>query len=197
MQKINIRSYIHYKLANSLYAGAAMGSIFVIYASLPPALFSAGGVALAFGGWLLAFFYMRLMKFSSFFVVGFGVELVSLALTIGFLRFGASSWIAFFVYFAYQFVFLFGNYLVRAETKLFRKTTLFAMFDRARQLGYLGGLGFSFLFYEWLGHIGIVDARVQIGYLYWSLFAVQIFVLFFYTRAFGGLIKAALKQKQV
>lgn len=190
MHEINIRSYAHYKLANSLYAGAAMGSIFVIYASLPPALFSAGGVALAFGGWLLAFFYMRLMRFGSFFLIGLSVELITMVLTIGFLFFGASSWIAFFVYSAYQFVFLFGNYLVRAETKLFRKTALFAIFDRAKQLGYLGGLSFSFLFYEWLGYIGISEAKVQISYLYIVLFVVQIVVLFFYAKAFGGLAKA-------
>jgi len=184
MQKVDIRSYAYYKLTASLYAGTAMGSIFVIYAALPPALFSAGGVALAFGGWVLAFFYMRLMRFSSFFLIGFSVEIFTLSLSILFLLFNHFIWIAIVIYGIYQFLFLFGNYLARAETKLFAKTALFSIFDRMKQLGYLGGLLFSFLFYETADYLGINVVKEQVFYLYFALFTIQLVVLFFYLKAF-------------
>lgn len=187
MQKINTRSYISYKFTNSLYAGAAMGSIFVIYASLPPALFSAGGVALAFGGWILAFFYTKLIKLGTFFSIGLAIEIVTFGLTIVFLLFSFTEWIAFAVYCAYQIIFLFGNYLIRAETKLFSKIILLSIFDRAKQAGYLAGLTLSFLFYEALSFIGIEKSIEQILYIYSLLLVVQGVVLVLYLRAFKNL----------
>jgi hypothetical protein len=184
MKNINTRAYITYKLLNSLYAGAAMGSVFIIYASLPPSLFSFGGIVLALGGWVIAFYYVRLVRFGTFFSVGLSVEVATFMMTLMFLVFNTSAWIAFFIYSVYQFIFLFGNYLVRAETKLFAKTALFSIFDRAKQIGYLAGLGFSFIFYELLGYYGNKSSYSQIFYLYFGLLSIQAVVLFVYLRAF-------------
>jgi hypothetical protein len=183
--KIDIRSYVYYKFLSSTYAGSALGSIFIIYASLQPVVFSIGGIALAIGGWIVALFYVRMIKLGSFFVVGGIVETLLLVLTVCFVVFHNSTWIAFFVYSLYQIGFLFGGYLVRAETKLLSRTKLFSIFDKAKQMGYLAGLSFSFIAYETFGRIGIEDAKEQIVYLYTSLILLQIVVLIFYSKAFS------------
>ena len=184
IKKIDIRSYIHYKLLSSIYAGSALGSIFVIYATLPPSLFSLGGIALAIGGWAIAMFYIRLINIGSFFIIGGVAEIMILLLTLSFVAFHDAAWISLFVYCLYQLIFLFGNYLVRAETKLLSRTALFSVFDKAKQIGYLAGLGLSFAAYQILGSLGIDSSKEQIVFLYTALALLQILVLIFYFRAF-------------
>jgi putative membrane protein len=181
---IDLRAYISYKLINSIYAGSAMGSVFIIYSTLPPAVFSGGGILLALGGWSVALYYVRLIQMKWFFRIGLTVELVTLALTVGFLVFSDAKWVAFFVYSAYQIVFLFGNYLVRAETKLMNKTPLFGMIDAAKQKGYLVGLALSFAFYEALELSGFANAKEQVLFLYFLLAVLQVAVLHRYLVSF-------------
>ena len=53
---------------------------------------------------------------------------------------------ALLIYMGYQFTFIFGGYLVRAETLVAEDKELLGKIDVNKQLGYLVGLGASFIF---------------------------------------------------
>ena len=51
-----------YKFFNSLFLGTSIGSIFIIYSPLEPAIYSVGGIVLAFGLMAVASFYEKILK---------------------------------------------------------------------------------------------------------------------------------------
>ena len=90
-----------------------------------------------------------------------------------------------FYLFLYQLSFIFGGYLVRAETHFARKARIMGWIDIAKQQGYLGGLLLSYFFYKLLEFYNIVSASVQVYWLHAVLFPLEGLVLFFLIRAFA------------
>jgi len=67
---------------------------------------------------------------------------------------------------------------------------LLGKIDISKQLGYLFGLGASFLFYETLKYgIEIIESKEQIIILNYILIVLQCFIIFFLIRSFSRIEK--------
>ena len=184
MKKLNNRWYLVYKFLNSLFLGLSVGSIFVLYTPLKPSIYSLGGVLLAVGMLLLAKFYDKLLNIKSFFYISLFVEFVVLIFIVAFLVFDYSYMVALLVYVGYQITFMFGNYLIRAETLALKKTFLISLVDVAKQKGYLWGMILSYTFYKFLEYIGMEDKKIQVYWLHVGLFILQLAIIYVVFRAF-------------
>lgn len=182
--KLYFRPYLRYKFLNSLFTGVTAGSVFTIYGSLSPATFSAGGIALAVGLMGMAYVYHHLMRLERFFILSLAAEIIMLAMIGYFLFFPAYQLTALIVYGAYQLSFVFGGYLVRAETHFARKARIMGWIDIAKQQGYLAGLLFSYGFYKLLEYYGSVDAKVQVYDLHIMLFPLELAIIMLLLGAF-------------
>ena len=97
---------------------------------------------------------------------------------------------ALLIYIGYQFTFTFGGYLVRAETLVASDKELLGKIDFNKQLGYLVGLGASFVFYYTLNDgFEIVDTMSQIMILHYLLIILQVLIVLF--------LKASFSRKEV
>jgi len=184
MTKLNIREFIRYKFLNSLFLGLSVGSIFVIYTPLNPSIYSIGGIALAVGILLVARFYEKIMNIDSFFKISLLVEIVILTVILYFLFYPYSYKSALFVYSGYQLTFMFGSYLLRAETKIVKKDRLLTMIDSAKQFGYLIGMGISYIIYKSFEHFGIESKKDQVYDLHFLLIICELLIIYFLIRSF-------------
>ncbi|MDD5119364.1 MAG: hypothetical protein PHP90_12310 [Sulfuricurvum sp.] len=182
--KLLFRPYIRYKFLNSLFTGMVGGSVFTIYGSLSPSTFSAGGIFLALGLMGMAYVYHYLMRLKRFFILSLAAEIIMLGMIGYFLVFPKYQITALIVYGAYQLSFVFGGYLVRAETHFARKARIMGWIDIAKQQGYLAGLLLSYGFYKLLEHYGLSDAKVQVYGLHILLFPLEIAIIMLLFGAF-------------
>ena len=183
--RINNRNFIRYKFFNSLFLGTSIGSVFTIYSPLEPAVYSIGGIALAVSMLFIATLYSRILNINSFYKISLFVELVILSVIIAFLLFSFNYQIALIVYIGYQITFMFGSYLVRGETLLLKKDRLLTLVDVSKQLGYLVGLGASFLFYKLIEYqFQIIDNQTQVFYIHYLLLFIELLVVIFLIRSF-------------
>lgn len=182
--KLLYRSYLRYKFLNALFSGIVGGSVFTVYASLPPITFSVGGIVLAFGMMGVALFYHRLMKLSYFYAFTLVTEIIMLMMVAYYLLFSTQHLTALIVYAAYQLSFILGGYLARAETYFARRSRIMGWFDIAKQQGYIAGLAFSYLFYTVLEHQGILQNTVQVYQLHWVLLLIQSAIIVALIRSF-------------
>lgn len=182
--KLLFRSYLRYKFLNSLFTGIAGGSVFTIYGSLSPSTFSIGGIALAIGLMGMAYAYHYLMTLKRFFILSFTAEAVMLLMIIFFLVFSNNPITGLVVYTAYQFSFVFGGYLVRAETHFARKPRIMGWIDVVKQQGYLGGLLLSYLFYKVLESYNIIHPSEQVYWLHFALIPLEVMIIVYLIRAF-------------
>ncbi|WP_457622656.1 hypothetical protein [Persephonella sp.] len=179
------RTYIWYKFFNSFFTGLSIGSIFTIYAPLKPSIYSVGGILLAVGMLIVAKFYEKLMNIHKFFFISLFVEAVIFLLVIYFLINPYTYMTALLVYAGYQLTFVFGAYLVRAETLIVRKKNLLSIIDIYRQTGYLSGMAGSFLFYKMLEYqIGITSNQDKVYYLHFLLVLVEAVIITVLIRSF-------------
>ena len=82
------------------------------------------------------------------------------------------------VYLGYQITFVFGSYLVRGETLILRQDKLLKAVDIAKQSGYLSGLLFSYLFYEFIDYFfALTDNQSQVFYLHYPLLVIEVLVI--------------------
>lgn len=183
--KLTFRPYIRYKFLNSLFTGMVGGSVFTIYGSLTPATFSVGGIILALGLMGMAYAYHHLMKVERFFLLSLTAEIIMLAMIGFFLLFSTYQTTALVVYGAYQLSFIFGGYLIRAETHFARKARIMGWIDITKQQGYLGGLLLSYLFYKLLEMDNIVSPSSQVYWLHITLFPLELLVILFLIMAFN------------
>ncbi|MCH5322445.1 MAG: hypothetical protein J1E31_02525 [Helicobacter sp.] len=172
MQSFNLLFYQGYKILNSLFLGVSLGTIFVIYQSLPQETYSLGGIALAIGSWILTLFYTQILQERAYKVILLGIEIIPFFYLGVYLIAPDTFYGAIVIYVLYQITFIFGGYLVRCETLIFEKSTL-ATLDRAKQVGYLLGLGIAFLFYYFLEG----EKTYQVYYLHFLLLFIQSLVL--------------------
>ncbi len=183
--KILPRNYIRYKGVNSFFTGLTVGAVFTIYAALDPSIFSVGGIALALGMLAIAKFYEKILNMRSFFKISLFVEAVMLLLVVWYLLSPYGFATALLVYAGYQLTFMFGAYLVRAETILLNRKKILSWLDMAKQAGYLAGMLLSWLFYKTLQLIfGITDHSQQVYLLHWLLLITEISIIALLLRSF-------------
>ena len=149
--QLNHRNYIIYKFFNSLFLGTSIGSVFIIYSPLEPAIYSIGGIVLALGLMGVAMFYEKILNIGYFYIISLFVEIVILAVLISFLIFSYSYEIALCVYIGYQVTFIFGSYLGRVETLLLKKKRILKAVDISKQAGYMIGLLLSYVVFLFIG----------------------------------------------
>lgn len=189
---ISIGWFTAYKFFNSLFLGLSIGSIFVIYTPLSPAVFSAGGIGLALGTLVIATQYQKLFTARWFFSLSFVVELTILLGVIAVLVYPVDTFLALFVFVGYQFSFAFGSYLVRCETLLIGDKKALTHLDIAKQVGYLVGMACAWGFYEALenGH-GVTDKLPQVQAMHWPLVVVELAIILLLICAFKKLWRSA------
>jgi hypothetical protein len=91
---------------------------------------------------------------------------------------------ALLLYIGYQVTFVFGSYLIRAETLLLKTDILLTKLDTVKQLGYLFGMGLSYLFYKTLTYYGIDDNQTQVYDLHFLLIGVELVVIVLIIKSF-------------
>ena len=185
--KLKKKYFLWYKLLNSSFTGLSIGILFTIYQPLTdPSIYSLGGIVLAAAMLVVAKFYDKLLNIHKFFQISMGVEIVMLITLILFLIFQYTFTSALLVYMGYQFTFIFGGYLVRAETLVANDKELLGKIDINKQLGYLLGLGLSFIFYKVLEYgFDQTDAKIQINILHYFLVTLQVVIIYLLTNSFS------------
>lgn len=179
------KNYLRYKFLNSLFLGVSVGSIFTLYAPLEPSVYSLGGIVLALGMLFVAKLYHKILTLSYFFAILTLVEVVILLAVLYFLFFSYSYTSAFLFYVSYQFTFIFGSYLMRAETLFLKKRELLSLVDVAKQKGYLVGMLLSYLFYQFLEFaFTIANKEEQVYAMHFLLLFVQMLILYFLVKSF-------------
>ncbi|HHD78304.1 MAG TPA: hypothetical protein ENK98_01490, partial [Epsilonproteobacteria bacterium] len=88
------------------------------------------------------------------------------------------------MYIGYQITFVFGSYLVRAETLLLKTDTLLTQLDTAKQLGYLVGMGVSYVFYKVLSTQGMTQNQEQVYMLHYLLLGIECVVIALIFKSF-------------
>ena len=176
--------FIAYKLTNSLFLGVSVGIFFTIYAPLKPSIYSLGGIALAVGMLIVARFYHRILNADAFYWISLIVEGVLLVVMLIFLVRPYTYTTALLVYLGYQLTFVFGSYLVRAETLLLGNDMVLTRLDTAKQIGYLLGMGVSYLFYKTVEHFGITDNQTKVYDLHYLLIGIEGLIIILLMRSF-------------
>ncbi len=176
--------FIRYKFVNSLFLGLSVGAIFTIYAPLDPSIYSLGGVMLAVAMLIVARLYHHIMTTSWFFRISLFVEVVLLLAILYFLLFPYTYQTALLVYIGYQTTFVFGSYLVRAETLLLSSDALLTRLDTAKQLGYLIGMALSYFFYKLIALYGIQSNQDKVYDLHYLLLIAEVIVIWLILKSF-------------
>ena len=184
--QLDTKTFIKYKFLNSLFLGLSVGSIFTIYAPLKPSIYSIGGIILALAMLLIAKLYKKIMNINYFYKISLAVEVVLLVLICYFLIFSYSYTTALFVYMGYQITFVFGSYLVRAETLFLKRSAILGFVDIAKQKGYLSGMLLSFVFYKALEYLNITQNKIQVYDIHFLLIVVEILIIYFLIKSFKG-----------
>ena len=183
--KINNKAFIIYKLFNSLFLGVSIGAVFTIYEPLEPTMFSVGGIGLALGMLIIAKFYHKILNINYFFLISLIVEIIVLILLIFFLIFKYNYQTALLIYIGYQITFIFGSYLVRVETLVINNDKILTKIDMAKQIGYLIGMGTSYIIYKLLEKIYFIEeAKEQVYLIHFLLIFIELLVLFFLIKSF-------------
>ena len=184
--QLNNRAFLKYKLLNSSFTGLSIGMLFTIYAPLDPLTYSIGGMFLAVGMLIIAKFYEKLLNIKSFYYISLMVELMMLITAVIFIFLQISLLSALLIYIGYQFTFTFGGFLIRAETLIANDKELLGKIDFNKQLGYLVGLGASFVFYYTLKNgFEIVEPKSQIIILHYLLIILQVLIVLFLQASFS------------
>ncbi|MEA3491213.1 MAG: hypothetical protein U9R27_04865 [Campylobacterota bacterium] len=176
--------FIRYKFFNSLFLGLSVGAIFTIYAPLDPSIYSIGGIFLALGMLAVARLYHRILNTTWFFRISLMVEVVLLLAIVYFLLFPYTYQTALLVYIGYQVTFVFGSYLIRAETLILKSDKLLTRLDSAKQLGYLIGMTLSYLFYQLIASYGIQGNQERVYDLHYLLFTTELIVIGLILKSF-------------
>jgi len=184
--KLNQSAFILYKWFNSLFLGVSIGSVFTIYEPLEPSVYSLGGIALAGAMIIVAKFYHKILNTYYFFRLSLAVELIVMLMLIAFLIFSYSYQTALLIYIGYQITFVFGSYLVRAETLVFKEDHVLTKIDMAKQIGYLVGMAVSYAFYKGVEYFELSsDKQEQVYYIHFLLVAIELFVITLLCKAFN------------
>ena len=184
---LNQKAFILYKWFNSLFLGLSIGSVFTIYEPLEPSVYSLGGIVLAAAMIIVAKYYYKILNAYYFFRISLAVEVIVLAMLVAFLIFSYSYQIALLIYIGYQITFVFGSYLVRAETLVFKEDSMLTKIDMAKQIGYLVGMAASYAFYKSVVHFELLsEKQEQVYYIHFLLVAIELMVIILLWKAFNN-----------
>ncbi|CAA6820378.1 MAG: Unknown protein [uncultured Sulfurovum sp.] len=184
MKSLNISYFSPYKFLNALFLGLSVGAIFTLYRPLEPSIYSLGGIVLALGMLLIAQLYNTILTLSWFYKISMFVEVVLLNVVIYFLVFSYNYQSALIVYIGYQVTFIFGSYLVRAETLFLKSSKQLKKIDTAKQLGYLLGMLLSYLFYKILALFDINSPEETVYLLHYFLLIIQSIIIYLVHKSF-------------
>jgi len=183
---LNQSAFIQYKWFNSLFLGVSIGSVFTIYEPLEPSVYSLGGIILAGAMIIVAKLYHKILNAYYFFKLSLAVELIVMLMLIAFLIFSYSYQTALLIYIGYQITFVFGSYLVRAETLVFKEDHILTKIDMAKQIGYLVGMAISYAFYKGVEYYELFsDKQEQVYYIHFLLVAIELIVITLLWKAFN------------
>ena len=160
--------------------------LFTIYKPITDlSIYSLGGIILAISMLFLAMFYEKLLNITSFFYISLMVELVMLISLLVFLICKISFVSALAIYCLYQLTFIFGGYLVRAETLVANDKDYLGKIDVFKQLGYLIGLTVSYFFYKIVENFFLItETEYQINLIHYPLLLLQLSVILFLSFSF-------------
>jgi hypothetical protein len=183
--KLDTFSFVVYKFFNSLFLGVSIGSIFTIYEDLDPSLFSAGGIFLAIATLIIAKFYNKILNENYFFKISLFVELIVFFMVLGFLLFSYNIYTSLSIYIGYQLTFVFGSYLVRAETLVIKDDKVLTQIDSAKQYGYLLGMLISYFIYKVMERFPLFyDNKLEVYQIHFPLLTIELIVIFFLIKSF-------------
>ena len=196
--QINHRNFIVYKFFNSLFTGVSVGSIFVIYSdNIDPSIYSLGGIVLASLMMLVSLMYSKILNNHYFFRISLFVELVLFIMVLYFLIFSFSPLTSLLIYCGYQLSFVFGSYLVRAETLALKNNKILTWVDLSKNAGYLVGLAISFFFYKIIEldfnfqimnyeirGLNITDNNLQVYNIHYLLVFLEIVIIYSLVKSF-------------
>ena len=184
--RLKEKAFLGYKLFNSSFTGLSIGILITIYQPLNLSIYSLGGIILAAAMLIIAKFYEKLLNIKSFYYISLGVEFVILLTLITFMILQYSLTSALLIYMGYQLTFIFGGYLVRAETLVAQDKEFLGKIDVNKQLGYLVGLGASFVFYKALEYgLEITETKIQISILHYFLVLLQCLIIVLLVKSFS------------
>ena len=185
--RLKKKYFLFYKLLNSAFTGLSVGIIFTIYQPIEDnSIYSIGGIFLASAMLLIAKFYEKLLNIHKFFQISIAVELIILITLLVFMTLQYTLTSALLVYIGYQITFIFGGYLVRAETLVAKEKVFLSKIDVNKQLGYLIGLAGSYIFYKSLDYgFNILDTKIQISILHYLLLSLQVTIILVLANSFS------------
>lgn len=185
---VTLKPYIQYKFINSVFGGLSTGAVFVIYGILKPSVFSIGGLILSLGILLVAKYYNFLMRMRAYFWTTVLTEIIVLIAMLLVLLIPRGEFLALAYYSLFNLIFIFGTYLMRYESNLFKNSKALMAIDSAKQTGNLLGLALSWMFYESLRIFNPASAENQswdqVYKLHWILVGVQLLTLLACLRSF-------------
>lgn len=196
--QINHRNFIVYKFFNSLFTGVSVGSIFVIYSdNIDPSIYSLGGIFLSSLMMLVSLMYSKILNNHYFFRISLFVEVVLFIMVLYFLIFSFSPLTSLLIYCGYQLSFVFGSYLVRAETLALKNNKILTWVDLSKNAGYLVGLAISFFFYKIIEldfnfqimnyeirGLNITDNNLQVYNIHYLLVFLEIVIIYSLVKSF-------------
>jgi len=184
-KQIITREFLKYKLLNSAFLGLSVGSIFTLYEPLMPSVYSVGGILLAFAMLFLAKLYSKILNITAFYKISLFVEFVMLLLIFIFLLLSYSYATALLFYIGYQSTFVFGSYLIRAETLFLKRAKILEFVDVAKQKGYLLGLLLSYVLYQSLECFYAIDEKqTQVYILHFFLLFLELLIIYRLAKSF-------------
>jgi hypothetical protein len=134
---------------------------------------------------IVAKYYEKILNIDYFFKISLFVEFVILFVVVFYLFKPYGYMSALLVYSGYQLTFMFGSYLVRAETLILKKDTLLSKVDMAKQVGNLAGMLISFLFYKVLEYgFDITKNTQKVYYMHFLLLLTEIIIIVFIFKSF-------------
>ena len=177
--ELNKKYFLLYKFFNSLFTGLSIGILFTIYKPIEdPSIYSLGGIVLASSMLIIAFFYEKILNIRSFFRISLLVEIAILISLLVFLILDVSFFSALLIYCIYQFTFIFGGYLFRAETLVAKEKNFLSRIDVFKQIGYLIGISLSYGFYKLIDYLYIIsEPIIQIRVLHYILIIIQLIII--------------------
>ncbi len=187
---VRLRPYIQYKFVNSTFTGLSTGAVFIVYGLLQPSVFSIGGLILSLGILLVSKYYSSLMRIKAYYWTTITTEVIILFAILLVLLIPKGEFLALAYYSLLNLIFVFGTYLMRFESTLFKKNKALSAIDSAKQIGNLLGLALSWMFYESLrllapDHSTTPDNWSQVYKLHWVLLIVQLLTLLLGLRSFS------------
>ena len=134
---------------------------------------------------IVARYYDSLLNIRSFYKISLVVEVIILLTLLIYLILKQSLFSALIIYCSYQLTFIFGGYLVRAETLVANNKEYIGKIDTNKQIGYLFGLVCSFIFYQLLEVVLKIDnPTIQISILHYILICLQIHIIDLLIKSF-------------